>query len=176
MASQGVLFTETLSSVQEPVLGKRKASPQITEEQRERYRASARKWKRNNPKRVKIQIDQWKKENPGKVRIHKARDYAKNKPSYVGRAKRRYQEIMEVVKVAKNVPCLDCGVRFPPSVMDFDHVRGTKSFAIGVYVSKNRGPRAIAAIKNEIEKCEVVCSNCHRLRTLKRRGSCLITA
>jgi hypothetical protein len=27
----------------------------------------------------------------------------------------------------KSRPCVDCGVRYPPYVMDFDHVRGEKS-------------------------------------------------
>ena len=48
--------------------------------------------------------------------------------------------------------------------MDFDHVKGNKDRAISVMVgqkvSKDR-------ILREIEKCELVCANCHRLRTYK---------
>lgn len=65
---------------------------------------------------------------------------------------------------AKDVPCADCGVKYPPIVMDFDHVRGTKSFNIG----SGAGTRSLARIQQEIDKCDVVCSNCHRLRTLSR--------
>jgi hypothetical protein len=63
----------------------------------------------------------------------------------------------------KSVPCLDCKKNFPPYVMDFDHVKGTKKFSIG-----SEKTHALDTIKKEIEKCEVVCSNCHRIRTWNR--------
>lgn len=44
--------------------------------------------------------------------------------------------------------------------MDFDHVRGTKSFAI----STNTYHIGIARLTAEIAKCDVRCPNCHRLR------------
>lgn len=65
----------------------------------------------------------------------------------------------------KNVPCQDCGGRFPPECMDFDHVRGEKLFGIGANVSKV----PLAKLMAEIEKCELVCANCHRIRTKRRR-------
>ncbi len=63
----------------------------------------------------------------------------------------------------KSVPCVDCGIKYPPYVMDFDHVRGDKLFNLGSY-----GARAMGSIIAEISKCDVVCSNCHRERTQKR--------
>ncbi len=45
--------------------------------------------------------------------------------------------------------------------MDFDHRdRTTKKFEIGQYVSWS-----MKSIMTEVEKCDVVCSNCHRERT-----------
>lgn len=64
----------------------------------------------------------------------------------------------------KDVPCLDCGVSYPSAVMDFDHVRGVKLFSIGATKF-----HFMDRIVNEMRKCDVVCSNCHRLRTWKRR-------
>ena len=61
----------------------------------------------------------------------------------------------------KDVPCADCGVRYPPRVMDFDHVRGEKKFIM----SQGVWHRSWESILEEVEKCDVVCSNCHRLRT-----------
>lgn len=57
------------------------------------------------------------------------------------------------------------GKSYPPCVMDFDHLPGAvKSFGLGS--AKAKGTAAILA---EIDKCEVVCANCHRLRTWVRR-------
>lgn len=61
--------------------------------------------------------------------------------------------------------CADCGER-DPLVLEFDHVRGVKEYNIGDMASSNY---AIETIQNEIDKCEVVCANCHRLRTYSRR-------
>lgn len=64
----------------------------------------------------------------------------------------------------KSVPCADCGGSFPSVCMDFDHVRGDKRFRINA--STVGLPEHILA--EELKKCEVVCSNCHRLRTARR--------
>jgi len=47
--------------------------------------------------------------------------------------------------------------------MDFDHI-GEKRVEVSrlIYVS------GTAALLSEIEKCEVVCANCHRIRTIRR--------
>lgn len=66
---------------------------------------------------------------------------------------------------AKDTPCMDCGVQYPTCVMDFDHRPGeVKSFGIG------QSKRSLEETLLEIAKCDVVCSNCHRLRTAARRG------
>lgn len=65
------------------------------------------------------------------------------------------------VQSLKSQPCMDCGRSYPYYVMDFDH-QYDKSFQIANAVSLNY---PIAKIVAEIEKCEVVCSNCHRIRT-----------
>lgn len=65
----------------------------------------------------------------------------------------------------KNAACKDCGGSFDSECMDFDHVRGRKLFNIGA----NR-PHARSRVLIEIAKCDLVCSNCHRLRTKRRRN------
>jgi len=49
--------------------------------------------------------------------------------------------------------------------MDFDHVRGEKVLSISAMVHKGFSWESILA---EIAKCDVVCSNCHRIRTAAR--------
>ena len=62
-------------------------------------------------------------------------------------------------------PCVDCGINYPYYVMDFDHVRGQKQANVMELVSTLSKKR----IDLEIAKCEIVCSNCHRIRTHMRR-------
>lgn len=67
---------------------------------------------------------------------------------------------------AKDRPCMDCGIKYPSYVMDFDHVDGDdKLFSIGAGLTS----QSLKKIIEEIAKCEVVCSNCHRIRTHERR-------
>ena len=61
--------------------------------------------------------------------------------------------------------CADCGYNKHHVALDFDHV--TKNKKINVCLAKS-----IDQAKSEIEKCEVVCSNCHRIRTIKRLYPC----
>lgn len=63
-------------------------------------------------------------------------------------------------------PCIDCN-ETDPIVLEFDHVRGEKLDEISRLVCA--GAR-LWRIKNEIEKCEVRCANCHRRRTAKNAG------
>lgn len=51
-------------------------------------------------------------------------------------------------------------------MLEFDHL-ADKSFDIGQALSY----RNWQSILDEIEKCEVVCANCHRRRTARRNGT-----
>ena len=74
-------------------------------------------------------------------------------------AKKR-QQLVEL----KNVPCFDCGLKFHPAAMDFDHREGEiKSFNLGRLSNWNKKTLMI-----EVEKCDIVCANCHRIRTYNR--------
>lgn len=65
----------------------------------------------------------------------------------------------------KNKPCMDCGGTFPPECMDFDHREGeVKLLRIGSQLR-----RKWESVLAEIAKCDLVCANCHRIRT-KNRG------
>jgi len=78
---------------------------------------------------------------------------------------RFYAKRRDQMHALKNVPCMDCEQTFPPYVMDFDHARGDKVFEIGSRLTS----RSWDAILVEAIKCDVVCANCHRIRTAERR-------
>ena len=62
-------------------------------------------------------------------------------------------------------PCMDCKISYPYYMMDFDHVRGTKQANVAELINTLSKKR----LDEEIAKCEVVCSNCHRARTYLRK-------
>lgn len=62
--------------------------------------------------------------------------------------------------------CVDCGYKSHPAALEFDHLVGTeKKFNIGEEI----GNRSREALWEEIAKCDVVCANCHAIRTSNRR-------
>lgn len=78
--------------------------------------------------------------------------------------KRRNSIWVHAQKVGK--PCTDCHRKFPAICMDFDHVDSrNKEYCVSVLVATCA---SIKRIMMEIAKCELVCSNCHRIRTYKR--------
>lgn len=83
----------------------------------------------------------------------------KGKQHANAQAKRRRERGTALINEAKDVPCADCGNRYPPYVMDFDH-KGNKDYNVGNM--KGMSPETILL---EIAKCDVVCANCHRIRT-----------
>ena len=71
----------------------------------------------------------------------------------------------DYVAKLKDNPCMDCGGRFPSVAMDFDHREGeTKERGVAAAVSHGGWER----LKAEIARCDLVCANCHRVRTQKR--------
>ena len=93
--------------------------------------------------------------------------YRRNKDYYLRRNQARKQRAREIIAEAKNRPCSDCGQAYETPVMEFDHVRGVKKFTIS---SKVTSSPSESSLKAEIAKCDVVCANCHRLRTHSRLG------
>lgn len=62
-------------------------------------------------------------------------------------------------------PCADCKLRWHPSVMTFDHIARTHHTYSSIGSIKQWQPRLFRA---ELNKCSVVCKNCHYLREVKR--------
>lgn len=108
--------------------------------------------------------------DPEKNREYCKNYYSKNKEKLKKQIdearKTRISKGKEIIRGLKNAPCLDCGNFFHPEVMDFDHVRGIKLHNVSWMVGQGM---ALSRILEEIEKCDLVCSNCHRLRTWSRR-------
>lgn len=88
----------------------------------------------------------------------------KNREKVARYSRESKSKIRAAIRAFKDVPCADCGGRFDSVCMDFDHRPGEKKlFTLG---SENK---SMPQVLTEIAKCDIVCSNCHRLRTHRRR-------
>ena len=87
------------------------------------------------------------------------------KSPYIERKRAHWRASARMLEELCDVPCADCGRRFPPCVMQFDHRDPATKKSL---VSRMR-TRAHSAILAEAAKCDIVCTNCHRDRTYKRR-------
>lgn len=75
----------------------------------------------------------------------------------------------KMIDELKSAPCADCKQTYEPICMDFDHLPGyEKDFGIAKVSNGNVSEERLLA---EIAKCEIVCANCHRIRTRDRRLS-----
>lgn len=83
-----------------------------------------------------------------------------NPEAYRGYVRKSRDKLRQAVIDAKDVPCMDCGIKYPSYVMDFDH-REDKLFD----VSRGVNDYGMKKLLAEIAKCDVVCANCHRFRT-----------
>jgi hypothetical protein len=59
-------------------------------------------------------------------------------------------------------PCADCGQAFDPAAMQWDHLPGFEKAGNVSEFARKHNRRMVLA---EIEKCELVCANCHAIRT-----------
>jgi len=83
-------------------------------------------------------------------------------------AQKRYRnkKRSEVQDIKDKTPCFDCGIQYPYYVMQFDHLpEFEKKFNIAKQINSATRKQLFA----EMEKCEVVCANCHAERSWNRQ-------
>ena len=93
---------------------------------------------------------------------------AEHKKQYREYRRLRRQRLKDHVRAFKDVPCADCGKRYPYYVMDFDHRADTKKhFEVADFL-RSKVVSNFTNLDAEIAKCDVVCANCHRERSHAR--------
>ena len=99
------------------------------------------------------------------------RHYEANKEKMKARAVAHKAKMREVIFAylveVKSNPCTDCGETYPHYVMQFDHIGTDKLFNVADCYSKGF---SLAKVQEEVAKCELVCANCHAVRTWTRRN------
>ena len=92
-----------------------------------------------------------------------------NKKSNFGKKTKRYDEpigFLEALQIHKEkFGCTDCKVMYPHYVLEFDHRPEFKKIANVYRVYKKYGEERAW---QEVAKCDIVCSNCHKIRTFER--------
>lgn len=93
---------------------------------------------------------------------YRKQHYLSNKEKYIKKAKINNQKSVDAfVEFMKDKKCVDCG-NDNPIVLEFDH-REDKLANVSTLV---RG--SLKKLHEEIAKCDIVCSNCHKIRTAKQ--------
>lgn len=103
--------------------------------------------------------------NPEYQKAYRDKHYAENRQKYIDQAAVRKQLLREEVRQLKSVPCADCKVPYPYYVMEFDHRPGEEKLGV---IARMVADGQRKKVFEEIKKCDVVCSNCHRERTFQR--------
>jgi hypothetical protein len=139
----------------------------------------AKKWRAQNKDKISKDNKKYREENRD-ILIQYNKDYYKdNKNKWVEKytpkqdkvlknqyqrkySKERYLTYKAWLDDARSVPCADCGGEFPSVCMQFDHIpeRGEKKFNLAAGYGRSEED-----INLEAAKCEIVCGNCHAIRT-----------
>jgi hypothetical protein len=100
----------------------------------------------------------------------KAKHYKKNKSKYMSAQQKARQRNRDFIREClQNSSCTDC--KNPDwRLLEFDHVRGTKFAGISEMCFTRKC--SVEKIQEEIDKCDIVCANCHRLRSYARQENC----
>lgn len=99
--------------------------------------------------------------------------YPRNRRKHIDRVverkkKSRKKHFLKILKEYFSKGCIDCGEK-DNRVLEFDHVRGEKkrlgSAGCDGVMGLVRQGYAWETIKKEIDKCEIRCRNCHKIKT-----------
>lgn len=100
-------------------------------------------------------------------RDYSKRHYETNKAYYLEKNKKaRLKKVQYIRDLKSEASCADCGEDFPHYVMEFDHRDPSEKVAAVSTLVSSSWKKLYA----EIDKCDVVCANCHRARTWGRGG------
>jgi formate-dependent nitrite reductase cytochrome c552 subunit len=97
--------------------------------------------------------------------------YAANREQEIKRVRRRQDATIAFLRDLRDVPCADCGGRFASHQMDFDH-RDPRMKRFNLLTGRAT-LKSRSEVLAEAAKCDVVCANCHRLRTRRQHRTWL---
>jgi hypothetical protein len=101
-------------------------------------------------------------------KIYFKKHYENNKQYYIDKAAKQNEKFLKIIEQLKEDKlkngCSVCGI-YHPAILDFHHIDpSTKNFSIAKSRTKSK-----TKLINEINKCDVLCSNCHRILHWKEK-------
>lgn len=133
------------------------------EERRTRHREAVRKHREANREAYnayqRAYMQRLRDADPERAAAIATRSYDRNS----GRRRAAERAAFDLLKAA---PCMDCGVGYPPYVMQFDH-RNPDEKSLATDITIMRRPATVR--EAELAKCDLVCANCHAERTHQQR-------
>ena len=103
--------------------------------------------------------------DPEKQKEAQRRSYLNNLDKNKDKNKTYRENVRNYVRAQKESgPCVDCQVSYPYYVMEYDHTSDDKVRTVSWLSSAGTMNQVI----EEIKKCDLVCSNCHKIRTWNR--------
>jgi len=124
----------------------------IKERDRKYYLKNKEKWKEYNQKnkqRIDKRREKWRKSKNGQESDRRTMI-------------KRYKEMADLKTKLVNYKggkCQKCGYNKYMGALDFHHSKGKKEFEIS---GSNLTQRSMVELKKEVDKCILVCANCHR--------------
>jgi hypothetical protein len=117
--------------------------------------------KENAARRLRRVLDpEWREREEGRRRVSEHPEIGLREAARRTDIRRK----LDLLKVERG--CYICGGMLPAECLDWDHLPGKeKRFNIGC----DGTSYGLEACINEIAKCQVVCSNCHRTLTKQRK-------
>ena len=120
----------------------------------------------------------WKNQKKGKRHaVCKSCTAVRSNQWYYANKQHHVQNVMKHTRISRQKlkdyvddylsgnPCVVCG-ETDPVVLEFDHIYG-KDAAIASLIRLNV---PLSRLQEEIEKCQVLCVNCHKRKTARERG------
>jgi hypothetical protein len=94
------------------------------------------------------------------------RSYERNRDQVIARSKAARSGVDErnrlfIRELLADKLCADCSIS-APDIFEFDHRHGDKRDSVGRMISQGL---SLSTIEAEIAKCDILCPNCHRIRT-----------
>ena len=108
----------------------------------------------------------YQRKNRIKINKEKRKYYEKNKTAYFKKSQQKYKINQHIMKNLKINGCAICGYNECTAALDFHHANSKdKSFPLSINGLQHKDN----CIVEEINKCVLLCANCHREIHVKER-------